>query len=510
MEFVFVHDGSLRIDVQSRHVTCVKMVSVDDALPVIVAFHNAPDAVLRLCADFPVRIMTVHLAVSELICDDDVAAAERAASLDGPVFVAVDFVVHQEAPFIGGVQRIIRCERDDFAGVIAARLIGDGSQLFSVRQEAVIAKQIMVQHDDAKYQHRSGCRRQIPMLQNSAESLVEHHSADPECQECAQDHTDDQTDFTHEGQLDDNAQECAAQQRKHKAHDVMQRRKGQRMLGAFRPADTIKRKAQKQRQHNRSHAGQPHKLLRLVESLVEGIRGRSVQQRIGEAELDQRVQIPAAQPIPKCSQRLRADNQHAAGKQRSPVRSGEHAGQHTHRKAIEIDEQQHAELGQQRTPGEVFKHAVCGRDQKIQREIDHNGRKAQSDIADAAAQEIRFPFVGQRGMQHALFSAELMPHEHQRRQESKSAIEDDHQLQIQRTGHYVAGYGPRESFSKSARRKILRIDGLQAGNMRKTPEGQHVERDQKDDHADKQIAPEKETGGTVFISAHIRDPPFPR
>ena len=114
-------------------------------------------------------------------------------------------------------------------------------------------------------------------------------------------------------------------------------------------------------------------------------------------------------------------------------------------------------------------------------------------------------------MQHTLPAAELMPHEHHRRQESKASVEDDHQFQIERHGHDFYRYSLGKSFRDHlGRRQVHRGKRfLFTWNMGKSPERHHIECSQKNDDADKQIAAQQETGSTLLIAAHIHDPPFP-
>ncbi|MBQ1960636.1 MAG: NUDIX domain-containing protein [Akkermansia sp.] len=276
-------------------------------------------------------------------------------------------------------------------------------------------------------------------------------------------------------------------------------------------ADAAEYEAQCKRKHRGGNARPACKFARLIEGFIQRIRRREPKQRIRIAVLHQRMQIPAGQIIPQIRRAFRANHQHRAGKQRRPIRAGEHTGKHTHRKAIEIDDQQHAELGQKHAPLDILKQAAKRHHQQIQQEIDANRHETQHHITDTAAQEIALALIGQRRMEHALSAAELMPHEHHRRQESETSIEDDHQFQIERPGHDFNRYSLCKSLRNHLRRcQVHRRERfLFIRNMGKPPERHHIERDQKDDDADKQIAAQQETGSTLLIAAHIHDPPFP-
>ena len=481
---------------------------IDHALPVIVALDHALQAVLRLSPHGIVGIMAVHPAAAHLVGHHHIAAAVHAA-LRLRLVVAVHLVPHHRAPVVRRVQGLLAGQRDALARVISPRDVGNGGQCPALRQIAVIAQRVGVQHRPAEQKHRSRRRGQSPMSEDTAQALIEDDPADPEGQRRAQHHADDEADVRGEGEHEHDAQNGAAHQRKHHAQHRLQPVKSQRPLGPLRLSDAIQQETERQRQHRRDGAGPAAILRRAVEALVQRKRRRQVRQRVGQGCPNPGVQILRRDVMPQHSQALRAHNQHGAHQQRRPPGARQHAGEHAHRKAVEIDEQQPAELRQQPVPHHSV-HQAVGRDhQQIQQEVDQNRRKAQHRIADTPAQKIRLAPVGQRGLQHALPAAEQMPHEHHGRHEAQSAVEDHHHFQIQRIGHHPGGHSRRD-----LRRHHLRCQGILRqrsgiGKMGKPPHRHHVKRNQKDDHADKQIAPEQKTCGIAFSAAHIHDPPFP-
>ena len=281
------------------------------------------------------------------------------------------------------------------------------------------------------------------------------------------------------------------------------------MLRALRFADAVEQEARAKRQRRGDDAGQARIRSGPVEALVQRVRGGEAAERIRQGAARQRAEVAAGQGMPRDHEPLHAHDQHGPGQQRRPPGARQHAREHAHREAVEVDEQQPAELWQQHVPCDAGKQAVGRRHQQVQQHVQHDGRKAQRGVSGAAAQEVRAPRVGQRRLQHALPAAEQVPHEQQRRQEAEAAKEHDHELQIELRGQHVGGHELRQPARHRIRQIVLVDRRLLPREAGKPPVGQQGKRDEKDRHADKQAAPDEKTGGHEFIAAHIHDPPFP-
>ena len=249
------------------------MIPRNQALPVIVAFDHALQAVLRLRPDRVVGIMSIHLAVAQLIGHHHVAAAVQAAGIHRTI-IAVHLVAHQRAPGVRGIQSFFAGQRNAITRFISRRSIGNGGQLSALRQEAVIAQCIGVQYRPAQHEHHSRRRRQGPLPEDTAQALSKHDLADPEGQRRAQYHPHDQADFRCERQHEGHAQERAAHHRKHHTEHRLKLLKGQCPLGPLRFAHAVEQTAECQSQHCCSGARQYAVLRRAVEALVQRIRGR--------------------------------------------------------------------------------------------------------------------------------------------------------------------------------------------------------------------------------------------
>ena len=184
------------------------------------------------------------------------------------------------------------------------------------------------------------------MLQNTAEALIEHHTADPKGEYSARDHAGNQADFRPKGHVNDHAQNAAAYHREDKAHHDVKPAKGKRAFSRFSFTHTVKRKAQHQSSQNGNDAWIPYKLSGTIEAFVQREGRRNRQKHFTEALLHHGVQIAPRKVIPQVCHSLHANNQHSACQQRCPVSAGEDTCEHTHGKTIQINQQQQAELSQ--------------------------------------------------------------------------------------------------------------------------------------------------------------------
>ena len=254
------------VEIEILHCAAVQIKLPNQALPVIVAFNDPLKHGLCGCTHRPIRIVAIYLLVTELICNH-----HRAGTSDGcanPVLIAVHLVAHQGTPFVGCIKRLVAGQGDVFIRVIVLRTIGNCRQLFSLGQEVIITNGICMKNGYTQYQYNRSCSRQIPLLQNTAEALIEHHTTDPEGEYSARDHAGNQADFRPKGHVNDHAQNAAAYHREDKAHHDVKPAKGKRAFSRFSFTHTVKRKAQHQSSQNGNDAWIPYKLSGTIEAFV--------------------------------------------------------------------------------------------------------------------------------------------------------------------------------------------------------------------------------------------------